>query len=133
MTGGRVIVLGKTGRNFAAGMSGGIAYVIDWDGSFPKKCNREMVDLEHLDQPSEIAEVKEMIRAHAELTASLLAYRVLSDWDDLLPRFVKVIPRDYKRMLQFLQEVENTGLSGDEAIMAAFQLNSNDLVRVSGN
>jgi glutamate synthase (ferredoxin) len=133
MTGGRVVVLGKTGRNFAAGMSGGIAYVIDWDGAFAKKCNRQMVELERLEEPLEIAQVKEMISSHAELTASLLAYRVLSAWDETLPRFVKVIPRDYKRMLKTIQEVERNGLSGENAIMSAFQINSADLLRVSGN
>ncbi|HCE18520.1 MAG TPA: glutamate synthase large subunit [Anaerolinea thermolimosa] len=133
MTGGRVVVLGSTGRNFAAGMSGGIAYVIDWDGNFASRCNREMVDLERLECPEEIAEVRAMVETHAELTGSLLAYRILATWHDVVPRFVKVFPRDYKRMLQALHDVESEGLSGDEAIMAAFEINSRDLVRVSGN
>ena len=133
MTGGRVVLLGRSGRNFAAGMSGGTAYVIDWNGDFKTRCNREMVDLEPLADPAEVAEVKEMIRTHAELTNSLLAYRILSKWEETLPRFVKVIPRDYKRMLQALKEVEASGLSGDQAVMAAFELNSKDLARVSGN
>ena len=133
MTGGRVVVLGRTGRNFAAGMSGGIAYVIDWDGEFKTRCNSEMVDLEPLADPAEIAEVKEMVRKHAELTFSLLAYRVLADWEFTLPRFVRVIPRDYARMLSALKEVEAAGLSGEKAVMAAFELNSKDLARVSGN
>ena len=81
----------------------------------------------------EIAEVKEMIRVHSEVTGSLLAYRVLAGWEETLPRIVKVMPRDYKRMLQALQDVEATGLSGEEAVMAAFELNSNELARVSGN
>jgi glutamate synthase (ferredoxin) len=133
MTGGRVLVLGKTGRNFAAGMSGGIAYVIDWDNDFHIKCNHEMIDLEALSDLVEIEQVKDMIRCHAELTASLLAYRVLSSWEKVLPRVVKVFPKDYKRMLQDLQKVELAGLSGDEAVMAAFERNSRELVRVSGN
>ncbi len=128
-----MVVLGGTGRNFAAGMSGGLAYVIDWDGTFEIKCNKEMVDLEALSDPLEIANVREMIHTHAELTGSLLAYRVLSNWDETLPHFVRVIPKDYKRMLQAFQEVESAGLSGDEAVMAAFELNINDAVRVSGN
>ncbi|RPJ44899.1 MAG: glutamate synthase subunit alpha, partial [Chloroflexi bacterium] len=132
MTGGRVVVMGNTGRNFAAGMSGGIAYVIDWFGDFKRKCNLEMVDLEKLDLPEEIADVKGMIHTHAELTGSLLAYRVLANWDETLLRIVKVMPKDYKRMLQALDNVQSTGLSGEEAVMAAFQLNSSDLVRVSG-
>ena len=133
MTGGRVVVLGRTGRNFAAGMSGGIAYVIDWAGDFKTRCNLEMVDLEPLADPDEVAEVKQLIRTHAELTFSLLAYRVLADWEVAQSHFVRVIPRDYKRMLQALKEVEAAGLSGDQAIMAAFELNSKDLARVSGN
>jgi len=133
MTGGRVVVLGRTGRNFAAGMSGGIAYVIDWTDDFKIRCNKEMVDLERLEQPAEIAEVKKMIQTHAKMTSSLFAYRILADWEETLPRFVRVIPKDYKRMLEALQEVEASGLSGEEAVMAAFVLNSNDQVRVSGN
>jgi glutamate synthase domain-containing protein 3 len=133
MTGGRVVVLGRTGRNFAAGMSGGIAYVIDWDGDFRQKCNREMVELEPLEDPAEIAEVKAMIHCHAEWTASLLAYRVLSNWEEMRPCFVKVLPKDYKRMLQAIREIEATGISGEEAVMAAFELNIRDVVRVSGN
>jgi glutamate synthase (ferredoxin) len=133
MTGGRVVILGRTGRNFAAGMSGGIAYVIDWDEDFRRKVNMEMVGLEGLENPAEIAEVKEMIRTHSELTGSLLGYRVLASWNETIGRIVKVMPKDYKRMLQALEDVLASGLSGDEAVMAAFELNSNDLVRVSGN
>jgi glutamate synthase (ferredoxin) len=133
MTGGRVVVLGNTGRNFAAGMSGGIAYVIDWDFNFKSKCNLEMVELEALEDPVEIAEVKEMIRTHGEWTGSLLAYRLLANWEETLPRFVKIMPKDYKRVLQALRAVETGGLSGEEAVMAAFELNSRDIVRISGN
>ncbi len=133
MTGGRVVVLGKTGRNFAAGMSGGIAYIIDHKGDFKRRCNLEMVDLEPLEDSVEIAEVKDMVQAHAELTGSLLAYRVLANWEDTLPLFVRVVPKDYRRMLDALRQVETSGLSGDEAVMAAFERNSHDAVRVSGN
>ncbi len=133
MTGGRVVVLGKTGRNFAAGMSGGIAYIIDHKGDFKRRCNLEMVDLEPLEDSAEIAEVKDMVQAHAELTGSLLAYRVLANWEDTLPLFVRVVPKDYRRMLDALRQVETSGLSGDEAVMAAFERNSHDAVRVSGN
>jgi glutamate synthase domain-containing protein 3 len=92
-----------------------------------------MVDLEKLEDPGESLEVKAMIHTHSELTGSLLAYRVLSRWDDIVPRIVKVMPKDYKRMLQAMQSVENDGLSGEEAVMAAFEMNKSDLVRVSGN
>ena len=99
----------------------------------PAYLGKDARDLETLVDGCEIAEVKEMIHTHAELTGSLLAYRVLSNWDETLPHFVRVIPKDYKRMLQAFQEVETAGLSGDEAVMAAFELNIHDAVRVSGN
>jgi len=133
MTGGQVIVLGATGRNFAAGMSGGTAYVVDWDENFHRRCNLEMVDLGVLEDPSEIDEIKRNIQIHGELTGSLLAYRVLGNWEALLPRFVKVMPKDYKRALQAYREIELKGLSGEEANMAAFERNRLDLARVSGN
>ena len=133
MTGGRVVVLGATGRNFAAGMSGGVAYVFNWDGDFARRCNKEMVELEGVSEADELAEVRGMIQTHAELTGSLFAYRILADWQETSARLVKVLPRDYKRMLEAFRSVEAEGLSGDEAVMAAFQLNSRDLVRVSGN
>jgi glutamate synthase (ferredoxin) len=134
MTGGKVVVLGKTGRNFAAGMSGGIAYVLDWDGDFAIRCNKEMVLLERLTDPSEIADVRAMIQRHADYTQSALGYRVLLRWDELLPRLVKVYPKDYKRMMEALAEVNAKGLSGDEAVMAAFEINKSDVAaRVAGN
>ena len=132
MTGGRVVVLGPTGRNFAAGMSGGIAYVLDEAGDFPKRCNLEMVSLEKMD--AEDAEwVQDMIERHAAYTGSARARWILARWRELAPRFVKVMPKDYKRMLQAMREVERAGLSGEAAIMAAFELNKADAARVSGN
>ncbi len=95
MTGGRVVVLGETGRNFAAGMSGGIAWVLDPDGKLAGRCNRALVDLGGLDDPDEIAEVQGLVRRHAILTGSDLARRVLADWDTRRAHFVRVIPRDY--------------------------------------
>jgi glutamate synthase (ferredoxin) len=133
MTGGRVVVLGRTGRNFAAGMSGGIAYVFDEHGNFARNCNQEMVTLQKLSAPEEIAEVRALIKQHAAYTHSQQAQRVLADWDATLPKFVRVIPKDYERALQAIAEVRASGLSGDEAIMAAFELNKNDRSRVSGN
>jgi glutamate synthase (NADPH) large chain len=133
MTGGRVVVLGRTGRNFAAGMSGGIAYVLDWQGTFQERCNLESIELSGLDDLDEISQVKGMIQTHGELTGSLLAYRILAEWDEVLKRFVRVMPKDYKRMLQAFREMEEAGLSGEEAVMAAFNRNSRDLVRISGN
>jgi len=133
MTGGRVVVLGKTGRNFAAGMSGGIAYVIDWDGSFHTRCNHEMANIEKIQDAAEIKEVKEMIQKHKQLTGSAFASRILEDWQAILPKIVKIIPMDYQRMLQAFAEVKAAGLSGDAAVKAAFELNSHELSRVSGN
>ena len=133
MTGGRVVVLGRTGRNFAAGMSGGIAYVLDKAGDFSIRCNQEMVELEKLTDPEEIIEVKEMIERHVRYTQSSLGQAVLDDWDHSLAHFVKVMPKDYKRMLEAFAVVADQGLSGDEAVMAAFEQNKNDEARVSGN
>lgn len=133
MTGGSVVVLGKTGRNFAAGMSGGIAYVFDIDGSFRSRCNLEMVNLESLENVFEIGEVRGMIEKHHNLTGSSLAGEFLQNWEQRLPKFVKVIPQDYQRMLQAFEQVKSSGLSGEEAVNAAFELNSRELSRVSGN
>jgi glutamate synthase (ferredoxin) len=133
MTGGRVAVLGETGRNFAAGMSGGIAYVLDEDGRFASRCNYEMIDLEELVDADEIAELQQMVKRHYEYTDSSVARRLLEDWDSYVDRFAKVMPRDYKRMLNAFARVRDEGLSGDEAAMAAFELNKSDLSRVSGN
>ncbi len=99
MTGGRVAVLGKTGRNFAAGMSGGVAYVLDEDGKFKGKCNMDMVVLEQLDTDDDIADLRDLIEKHAAYTDSPVAKRVLNDWGFMLTKFVKVMPTDYKRVL----------------------------------
>jgi glutamate synthase (NADPH/NADH) large chain len=99
MTGGRVIVLGRTGRNFAAGMSGGVAYVLDAAGTFSRRCNKDMVDLEALDDAEDLALVRGLVERHVQLTGSAVGQRVLSDWDIAARRFVKVMPRDYKRVL----------------------------------
>jgi glutamate synthase (ferredoxin) len=132
MTGGRVIVIGKTGRNFAAGMSGGIAYVLDEDGAFKNHCNLETVSLERLDE-SDLQEVEELLKRHAVYTHSARAWQILALWQENAPRFVKVMPKDYRRVLEALQEAEGKGLVGDEALMAAFEANKNDAARVSGN
>lgn len=133
MTGGLVVVLGPTGRNFAAGMSGGVAYVLDEAGDFHRHCNQEMVLLERLEDAEEINEVERMLRRHAQYTNSERARLILARWEELVPRFVKVMPKDYKRVLEALERVTKAGLSGEEAIMAAFEANKADLARVSGN
>jgi glutamate synthase domain-containing protein 3 len=133
MTGGRVVVLGSAGRNFGAGMSGGVAYVLDDEGSFRGRVNTQMVGVERLEDEAEIAEVRAMIERHLKYTQSALARRVLAAWETLVPRFVKVMPLDYKRVLACIKRAHDQGLSGDEAIMAAFEENSHDLARVGGN
>jgi glutamate synthase domain-containing protein 3 len=98
MTGGRVVVLGRTGRNFAAGMSGGIAYVLDADGAFADRCNHELVDLEPVDGERE-RELRALVERHAVETGSAVAARVLADWTRAVRTFVTVMPRDYRRAL----------------------------------
>jgi glutamate synthase domain-containing protein 2/glutamate synthase domain-containing protein 1/glutamate synthase domain-containing protein 3 len=117
MTGGRVVVLGPTGRNFAAGMSGGVAYVLDEHGSFPKRCNMGMVGFEVPDEADAI-ELRTMIEEHLRRTDSPVAARVLSEWEQLLVRgaFVKVMPHDYKRVLR---ELAASSAEGDEQELAA--------------
>jgi glutamate synthase (ferredoxin) len=100
MTGGRVVVLGRTGRNFAAGMSGGIAYVLDVTGQFSSRCNRALVDLEDFESDDEVMFVRGLVERHAQLTGSAYAERLLADWTGTVARFIKVMPRDYKRVLQ---------------------------------
>jgi len=133
MTGGRVVVLGRAGRNFGAGMSGGIGYVLDESGDFAKRVNTQMVGIEKLETAAEIAEVKKLIQNHLNYTKSTKARSVLDQWDLMVPRFVKVMPKDYKRMLACIERAQTQGLTGDEAVMAAFEENARDLSRVGGN
>jgi glutamate synthase (ferredoxin) len=102
MTGGRVVVLGRTGRNFAAGMSGGIAYVFDPEHRFPDLCNPGSVDLERIEGDDEL-ELRRLIEAHFRHTRSERAASVLEKWSSTLPQFVKVMPRDYKRALMGIE------------------------------
>ena len=132
MTGGRVVVLGPTGRNFAAGMSGGIAYVLDIGGDFATRCNKQMVELEKLEDLAEIEEVRQMIRRYVEYTGSKNGTHLLENWEANIPKFVKVIPNDFKRMLEAIARVEASGLSGEEALLAAFEDNARDTARASG-
>src|SRR5262249_62363117 len=99
MTGGRVVVLGRTGRNFAAGMSGGIAYVLDQDGDFAQRCNLEMVDLEPFEGQREGDFVRDLIARHAQLTGSIRAQQVLDNWTKYRRKLVKIMPLDYRRVL----------------------------------
>ena len=132
MTGGKVVIIGQTGRNFAAGMSGGVAYILDEAGDFANHCNTEMAGLESLEDESEIAEIKQLITNHANYTNSDKAKRVLADWDNNVAKFVKVMPRDYKRVVEAIKDAVNSGLSGDEALSAAFEANLQDVARITG-
>jgi glutamate synthase (ferredoxin) len=113
-------------------MSGGIAYVLDVRGDFPRQVNMQMVSLEKLEDADEIAAVRRLIERHLEHTSSDRARRVLDGWDDAVRSFVKVIPKDYKRMLGAIRRAEEQGLTGDEAVMVAFEENARDLARVGG-
>ena len=132
MTGGKVVILGSTGRNFAAGMSGGVAYILDEAGDFASRCNKQMVGLERFENAEEAEDVRQMIQRHAEYTDSQRAWKILALWEAMSPKFVKVMPKDYKRVLQSLKQVQEAGLTGEEAIMAAFEANVRDLARVGG-
>ena len=109
MTGGVVVVLGETGRNFAAGMSGGIAYVLDKDGSFPIHCNKGLVDLVDLDDEEDFPLLKKLIEEHQKHTGSTVAERILNDWEKMKSKFVKVYPRDYRRILEERKQKQEQG------------------------
>jgi glutamate synthase (ferredoxin) len=133
MTGGKVVILGATGRNFAAGMSGGIAYILDERGDFPTRCNTEMVGLERLEEAEEIELIYQAIENHVKYTNSKKGQKVLANWQEMFPKFVKVMPRDYKRVLEALKKALESGLSGDEALAAAFEENARDVARIGGS
>ncbi|XP_077251284.1 glutamate synthase 1 [NADH], chloroplastic-like isoform X2 [Tasmannia lanceolata] len=121
MTGGTVVVLGKTGRNFAAGMSGGVAYVLDVDEKFRSRCNSELVDLDKVEEEEDITTLRMMIQQHQRHTNSMLAREVLAGFEGLLPKFVKVFPRDYKRVL--------ANLKAEKASLEAEALEEADLMK----
>lgn len=133
MTGGRVIVLGDVGRNFAAGMSGGIAYVYDPKGILAVSGNREMVHYTSLEEAEDLAFVKAMIETHILHTDSPRARLILSNWDQAKQAFIRVMPYDYQRVLETVKQFEAQGMTGEEALMAAFKANNADQTRASGN
>jgi glutamate synthase (ferredoxin) len=132
MTGGRVVVLGATGRNFAAGMSGGIAYVLDETGDFWRHCNMEMVQLAAIEESEESAALHQMIARHAAYTNSRRARLILENWEEWLAKFVRVMPNDYKRVLDAQRQMQDTGLTVEQAVMAAFESNAHDAARIGG-
>jgi glutamate synthase domain-containing protein 2/glutamate synthase domain-containing protein 1/glutamate synthase domain-containing protein 3 len=119
MTGGRVVIIGKTGRNFAAGMSGGIAYVLDEDGDFDIKCNKGMVGLEKIEEDEDVELVKGLLTKHVQYTQSSVAENILDNWDKYQSKFVKVMPTAYKNVLAAIKRGKENGLSEEEAIMEA--------------
>lgn len=131
MTGGRVVVLGPTGRNFAAGMSGGIAFVLDEKGDFATRCNTDLVGLASV-APDEEASLKDLVRRHLAVTQSARARRILDEWEAFLPRFVRVLPHDYQRVLEAQARMRGTGLSEEDAVMAAFVENARSVARAGG-
>ncbi|TDP92780.1 glutamate synthase (NADH) large subunit [Halanaerobium saccharolyticum] len=133
MTGGRVVVLGQVGRNFAAGMTGGTAYVFDQEADFKDKVNGEMVELDYLTETEDEAVVKEMVEEHLKYTGSDRAAEILNNWLDYKEKFIRVMPRDYQRMINAIAEFEAQGLKKDAALMKAFEENAHDKARVSGN
>ncbi len=119
MTGGRVVIIGPTGRNFAAGMSGGVAYVLADKKQFMINCNQDMVDLDPLESEEDVELVKSLLTRHLEYTHSHVANEILNDWDEYQSRFIKVMPKDYKRVLAAIEQAEKDGTSVDVAIMEA--------------
>ncbi|MDY3765981.1 MAG: glutamate synthase large subunit [Lachnospiraceae bacterium] len=120
MTGGRVVVLGPTGKNFAAGMSGGIAYVLDEENDLYRNLNKEMISIEKVEDKYEIHELQDIIREHVEATGSERGQKVLDSFYEYLPKFKKIIPNDYKRMIVLSAKLEEKGMSTEQAQMEAF-------------
>ena len=120
MTGGRVVVLGPTGKNFAAGMSGGIAYVLDEDASLYRKLNKSMVSLEPVTDKYDVMELKDMILEHVKRTGSKKGKEVCDNFSEYLPKFKKIVPHDYKKMMMTIVQMEEQGLSSEQAQIEAF-------------
>ena len=123
MTGGRVVVLGTTGKNFAAGMSGGIAYVLDEKRDLYKRLNKELVSLEEVTNKYDVQELKEMIQDHVAYTGSARGKEILDHFGEYLPKFKKVMPHDYRRMMNTIVQMEEKGLSSEQAQIEAFYAN----------
>ena len=120
MTGGRVAILGKTGKNFAAGMSGGVAYVLDEDNTLYKNVNKQMVNIEHVTSKADVNELKSMVEEHVANTNSEIGKKILNDFSEYLPKFKKIIPKDYEHMLKTILEFEAQGMNSEQAQIEAF-------------
>ena len=124
MTGGRVVVLGPTGKNFAAGMSGGIAYVLDEKSDLYKRLNKELVSFEDVTNKYDVSELKEMIKEHVAYTNSAKGKEILDNFGHYLPKFKKILPHDYRRMMNTIVQMEEKGLSSEQAQIEAFYANT---------
>ena len=124
MTGGRVVILGNTGKNFAAGMSGGIAYVLDEKRNLYTKLNKEMVSLSEIKEKYDIKELRSLIQEHVDATHSEKGKKVLDNFDEYLPQFKKILPHDYERMMNTITQMEEKGLSNEQAQIEAFYANT---------
>ena len=124
MTGGCVVVLGGTGKNFAAGMSGGIAYVLDEENNLYKRINKEMVSSHEITSKYDVMELKTIIQEHVALTNSAKGKEVLDNFGEYLPKFKKIIPHDYERVLKTIVQMEEKGLSAEQAQIEAFYANT---------
>ena len=125
MTGGRVVVLGDTGKNFAAGMSGGIAYVLDENNDLYIRVNKEMISMSEITNKYDVIELKQMIQEHVAYTNSEKGKEILEHFGEYLPKFKKIIPYDYDRMLKMIVQMEEKGLSAEQAQIEAFYANTN--------
>ena len=120
MTGGRVAILGPTGKNFAAGMSGGIAYVLDEKHELYLHLNKQMVSMQAVTERHDAEELRRMIENHVAATGSLLGREILNRFEEYLPRFKKIIPTDYQRMISAIGQMEEKGMSHEQATLEAF-------------
>lgn len=124
MTGGKVVILGATGKNFAAGMSGGVAYVLDTDSTLYKKLNKQLVSMETVTSKYDVLDLKDLISEHVKETNSEIGRKILDNFSEYLPKFKKIIPHDYARMLHSIAQMEEKGLSAEQAQIEAFYANS---------
>ena len=120
MTGGRVVVLGQTGKNFAAGMSGGVAYVLDMESDLYMKLNKTLVAIEAVSNKYDVMELNELIKEHVAYTNSTIGKEILENFGEYLPKFKKIVPHDYKRMMNMIVQMEEKGCSSEQAQIEAF-------------
>ena len=120
MTGGRAVILGSVGKNFAAGMSGGVAYVLDEESTLYKNLNKQMVEMEMLENKQDIEELKSIIEKHVQSTGSKKGQNILDNFEEYIPHFKKIIPTDYREIMRLISECEQRGMTHSEAEVEAF-------------